>query len=252
MVNNKLFSDLRLELRRNHKITKDKINFVPFEDWRKKLANYSEKFPLEYQRDLKILRKKFGFKSLKPLVNKKKKLILFSALPGLGKTTLAKIIEKKIANTVLLRGHDIVDILHLYGSRKRTYKSRLKARGFVYPDPWYISYLYQESLMGELLDLGYNVVFDDHIRTKVNRRGYYRFAKKHNAEMVFVQINAPFALSLERRKKEGNLSFWSRFVFQSQDFSDAEIRNYARVIEVDGTSKLADIERMLVLKLGRN
>ena len=160
-----------------------------------------------------------GLSGLCSRKNPSKKLILFSGLPGAGKTTLAKMIEERLPEIILLRGHDIVDALNLYGQKKKTYESRLKAAGFEYPGPWYLSYLYQESLTGELLDLGYNVVFDDHIRTRTNRLGYHNLARNYGAQSIFVQIETPFSDSWERRKGEMDLNFLSRFVFQSQDFS---------------------------------
>ena len=168
-----LFSELRKEIRRDYGFSRKDFDFIPFEDWRAKLKNYPEIFSEEYNKDLPFLKRKFGFDKLKEVKNKNKRFFLFSGIPGAGKTTLSNIIKQKVPNTILLRGQDIVDFLELYGNKKEIYRRRLRKMNFQNPDPWYVSYLYQDGLTSGLLKKGYNVVFDDHIRTRVNRKGYY-------------------------------------------------------------------------------
>src|SRR5271157_2424285 len=101
-----LFSNLRKEIKRDYGLTKSSIDFIPFEDWRNKLRSYPTEFSGEYEKDLGYLRKKLKIEGLRPVENPNKSLILFSGLPGAGKTTLAQIIQKSVPNTLLLRGHD--------------------------------------------------------------------------------------------------------------------------------------------------
>lgn len=134
------------------------------------------------------------------------------------------------------------------------YKERLKDRGFAYTDPWYISYLYQEQLTRDCLGLGHNVVFDDHIRTRENRLGYYKLSKQNGAKIVFVQINAPFEVCLKREEgktDDEKQRFLANFVLQSQDLNADEKRKYSRVIQVDGTSEISEIERKLIPQINR-
>lgn len=252
IMKTKLFQDLKGEIRRNYGFTKSSIDFVPFEDWRSKLRTYHNQFGKEYWKNLSSLRRKLKLNGLQGVKNPNKRLILFLGIPGAGKTTLAHIIQDSIPNTILLRGHDIVDALDLYGKKVEKYKQRLRRNGFANPDPWYISYLYQEHLTRDCLSLGYNVVFDDHIRTRVNRLGYYELARQHNSGIVFVQINAPFTTYLEREEEDKNkLKFLVNMVLQSEDISEAERRKYKRIIEVDGTSKLRELERDLKSQIKR-
>jgi predicted kinase len=251
-MNNELFKELRRQAKKNYGLSKRNVNFVPFENWRFYLKNYPKKFDKEYLETVSYLKKKFKLDKLKEIDNPDKKLFLFSGMPGAGKTTLSKIIEKTVPNTILLRGHDIVDILGLYGKKVELYRKRLKEFGFEYPDPWYISYLYQDRLTRDCLNLGYNVIFDDHIRTRKNREEYLDLAKETGAEIIFVQINAPFETYLKREEGKVNdekIKFLGRFVFQSEDISDAEKRKYDQVIFVDGTKEINEIEKSILSKL---
>ena len=253
-----LFQSLREEIKRDYGLTKSSIDFIPFEDWRKKLRTYPTEFQEEYTTNLNFLKGKLGLSRLKRIENSNKKLILFVGIPGSGKTTLAKIIENSIENTILLRGHDIVDMLRLYRENVELYRERLRARGFEYPDPWYISYLYQESLTSDCLNLGYNVVFDDNIRTRVNRFGYYRLAKSHNARIIFVQVNVPFETCVRRCYKrdedkykitDENIRFIANFAFQGEDMRPEEKRKYDGAIMIDGTKRISDIKKILIPKI---
>ena len=247
-----LFQSLKEEIKRDYGFTKKSIPFIPFEKWRGKLKTYPEDFKDEYSKNLILLKDKLELTNLQKIDNPNKRLILFSGLPGAGKTTLSEIIKKSIPNTILLRGADIVDALHLYKSKVETYRERLRERDFNMPDPWYISYLYQEKLTHDCLNLGYNVVFDDHIRTRENRLGYYNLAKKCNAEIIFIQINAPFETYVKReegRINKAKLNFLGNFVLQSEDINNEEKNKYSKLIYVDGTSKLKDIEKVLIAKL---
>ncbi|MCH8945695.1 MAG: AAA family ATPase [Nanoarchaeota archaeon] len=249
-----LFRSLREKIRRDYGFTKKTINFIPFEDWRSKLRAYPKEFEEEYAQNIAFLKDKLKFTDLESVENSNKKLILFAGIPGSGKTTLAQIIKEKVPKTLLLRGHDVVDMLELYGKNVEKYKGRLKDRGFVYPDPWYISYLYQEQLTRNCLQLGYNVVFDDHIRTIKNRLGYHEMAKQNGAKNVFIQINAPFETYMEREEDEegeDKKKFLANFILQSEDFSQDELKKYSKVIQVDGTSKINEIERMLLPQINK-
>lgn len=244
-----LFKGLREELRRNYGITKNSIDFMPFENWREKLKFYSRDFGVDYEENLEFLKQKLGLFRLSKVNNPDKKLILFLGIPGAGKTTLASAVNKFLPQTILLRGHDIVDLLSLYGSNLKIYRERLEERGFVNPDPWYLSYLYQEHLTRDILDLGYNVVFDDHIRTRINRKGYYNLAREHGAKIIFVQISAPFKIYMQREEEDPEkMNFLANMVFQSEDFSEEEMKKYG-LIEVDGTSNLSEIKKRLVREL---
>ncbi len=176
---------------------------------------------------------------------------MFVGIPGAGKTTLANSVSRKMSNTILLRGADIVDALDLYGDENvGCHRTVLEEMGFENPDPWYISYHYQETLTGELLDLGYNVVFDDHIRTRENRQGYFELANRFDARTIFVQINAPFKTYFEREEDdEGKMDLMLNMVFQSEDFDESEIKNYSRVIPVDGTSSPEEIEKVVMKEI---
>lgn len=251
-MNYDLFRNLRKEIRESYGITKDSITFIPFEGWRTKLRAYPKEFEKEYSKNLLLLKRKLGLTDLPIIENPDKKLILFTAIPGAGKTTLSNMIIASLPNTILIRGHDIVNMLHLYQTRKGLYQERLKEKDFEYPDPWYISYVYQEGLTGSLLDSGYNVVFDDHIRTRINRLGYDRFAERHGAKTIFIQINASLKTFLEREEGKTNIrkaKFLANFIFQSEDFSDAERRRYDKVIQIDGTLSLKDIRKTLISKI---
>ncbi|PIO08682.1 hypothetical protein COU59_00440 [Candidatus Pacearchaeota archaeon CG10_big_fil_rev_8_21_14_0_10_34_12] len=244
-----LFQKLRSELKRDYGITKKSILFIPFEDWRFKLKDYQKDFQDEYGSNLNILRNHFNLQNLLNLENTKNKLILFAGISGAGKTTLAEAIRKKLPNTILVRGHDVVNILNLFGKEEKKYRQRLRKRGFKTPDPWYISYLYQESLTRELLNKGYNVIFDDHIRTRKNRQGYYGLAKSIGAKIVFIKVYTPLKVAFERRKNEADLNFLANFVFQSQDFSEEEKKKYDKLIDVNGTAKLSGIEKKVISKI---
>ncbi len=248
-----LFQSLRHEIGRDYGITKKSIPFIPFEDWRSKLQTYPKEFDVEYQKNLLFLKREMGLNNLKEVENSHKKIILFVGIPGAGKTTLAQMIEKSVPNTILLRGHDIVDALNLFGKSKiDVYKKRLNDAGFRNPDPWYLSYLYQDTLTRDCLQLGYNVVFDDHMRTRVNRLGYMRLAKQSGAEIYFIQINAPLSTFLKREEGKNNMKkvkFLANFIFQSQDMNGAEKKQYDKVIQIDGTSSLKEIKRTLIPKL---
>lgn len=218
----------------------------------KKLKGYDSNFALEYNSDLGFLKSKMGLDNLPLVDNSNKKLILFSGIPGAGKTTLAHGIQKNIPKTILLRGHDIVDFLELYGKKINIFRQRLKKRGFIYPDPWYISYYYQERLTEFCLNLGYNVIFDDHIRTRNNRMDYYALAKRNRAKIVFIQINAPFNIYMEREEDEkgkDKLKFLANFILQSEDFSMGEQRKYSKIFSVDGTLSVEKIVEILTLQL---
>ena len=249
----KLFQSLRREIKRGYGFTKKSIKFIPFENWRNKLRTYANQFDEEYIENLALLRRKLKINNLQEVKNPNKKLIFFIGIPGAGKTTLAKIIQKSVPNTILLRGVDVVDALHLFDKRKvNTYKKRLKARKFNNPDPWYISYLYQEHLIRDCLKAGYNVVFDDHIRTRANRFGYYKLARQFNSKIVFIQINASFKTYVEREEGKVNdakLKFLANMILQSEDLSEEERRKYDKIIIVDGTSKLGEIKRYLLPKI---
>ena len=243
-MNQTLFRDLKREIKRDYGLTKKSIRFIPFEDWRKKIEGYDTQFPEEYQRNLIFLRNKMNLSQLKRINNPNKKLILFVGIPGAGKTTLSEIIQKEIQNTILLRGHDLVDLLGLYGKNLKKYRQILRTGGFEYPDPWYISYFYQEQLTRECLNLGYNVVFDDHIRTRANRMGYYHLARACGAEIIFVQIEAPFETYVKREDGEINgkkLKFLGNMVLQTEDINVEEKRKYDGIISVDG---MADIRKI--------
>ena len=245
-----IFRDLKKQIWDDYGFTKKTIDFVPFEDWRSKLKKYSDEFPDEYSKNLNILRKKFGLLNLRQVKNNNLKLILFVGIPGAGKTTLAKILEKSLPNTILLRGHDIVDELNLFGAKKKEYERRLKKRGLKNPDPWYISYVYQESLTKELLSKGYNVIFDDHIRTVKNRVGYRTLAKKCLSKIIFIQISAPFETYFEREEDEdGKLKFLANMILQSEDFTKDEMRKYDKIIGVDGTLKLDVLKKEILRKI---
>ena len=177
---------------------------------------------------------------------------MFVGLPGAGKTTLAKLLSELLPHTILLRGHDIVDSLDLFGKKAPLHKKRLKQRGFRYPDPWYISYLYQEALTRDLLSRGYNVVFDDHIRTRINRLGYYSLSRECGAKIIFVQINAPFSAYIKREEgkiDKKKIEFLANFTFQSQDINQEERRKYDGIIHVDGTSSISKIKRSLLREI---
>lgn len=247
-----LFQNLRKEIRRDYGLTKRSSSFIPFEKWRKKLKGYSNEFEEEYSRNVSFLKKKLGLTNLRRIKNPNKKLILFLGLPGAGKTTLAKEIENFLPHTILLRGHNIVDYLRLYGKDVEIYRERLRERKFKYPGPWYISYFYQEKLTRDCLNLGYNVVFDDDIRTSENRLGYYELARQYNAKIIFIQINSLFKTCLQReegRINQKKINFLANFVFQSEDFNETEKEKYFKIIEVNGNSKIKDLEKDLISQI---
>lgn len=247
-----LFQALRDEIKKKYGLTKNSIDFIPFERWREKLGGYEKKFIREYGPNVGFLKERLGIEKFGKINNQNKKLILFSGIPGAGKTTLSKIIQKSIPNTIIIRGHDIVDLLGLFGKNVNEYRERLTKAGFSNPDPWYISYVYQEKLTRDLLKLGYNVVFDDHIRTIENRMGYLRLANECKADIIFVQINAPFDTYVKREEGKINdekLKFLSNMVFQSEDFTKDEQKKYSKIIKVDGTKKINEIKRKLISKL---
>ena len=254
-----LFQSLREEIKEKYGLTRNSIDFVPFEsDWREKLQTYPAEFKSEWQSNLSLLKRRLKLSDLSDVENPNKKLILFFGISGSGKTTLARIVAESIPNTVLLRGHVIVDMLNLYGKNIELYRERLRKRHFETPDPWYISYLYQEQLTRDILDLGYNVVFDDHIRTRENRQGYSRLARSCEAKIVFIRIDAPFETCVRRTTKREEdrykitnkmVRFLANFVFQSEDISDSERKKYNGVVAVDGTSNLKDLRKYLVSQL---
>lgn len=247
-----LFQGLREEIRRDYGFTKKSINFIPFENWRSKLKTYPKEFGEEYAKNIAFLKDGLGLVDLRRVENPNKKLILFVGMPGAGKTTLAQIIQEKVPKTLLLRGHDVVDMLKLYGKKVGTYKKRLEERGFKNPDPWYISYLYQEQLTRDCLQLGYNVIFDDHIRTIKNRLGYHEVAKQYGAKSIFIQINAPFETYVKREEDDKNkMEFLANMVLQSEDLTEAERKKYDRIISVDGTSSIREIKRDLISQINK-
>ena len=258
VMTNGLFSRLREEIKEKYGLTKRSINFVPFEDWRKKLQTYPIEFSEEYTTNLEFLKRKLRLANLPRVNNKDKKLILFVGIPGSGKTTLVKIVAESVPNTIFLRGHDIVDMLHLYKENVELYRKRLKVRGFEHPDPWYISYLYQEQLTSDCLNLGYNVVFDDNIRTRVNRMGYHKLARNCHAGVVFIEIDTPFETCVRRTTKreedkyeasDKNVRFIANFAFQGEDISERERKKYDDIIVIDGTKSPRDIKREFASRL---
>lgn len=247
-----LIEGLKNEIKNYEAIQKDN-SFVPFEDWRHKLEDYLTCFNEEYNSNLETLKRKIGTSQIKKIDNLDKKLILFMGIPGSGKTTLARIIQESLPDTILLEGHKLVKYLNLFDKKNASvYQKRLQLRGFNDPDPWYLSYLYAEGIIKDCLNSGYNVIFDDHIRTETNRLGYYNLAKKSGAKTIFIQLSTPFSICLEREEgkiNESKTKFLANFVLQSEDITPREREKYNKIIMVDGSSNISEIKKELLPKL---
>lgn len=234
-----------------------KIKRIPFEsDWRKKLKSYRVDFKKEYEKKLNFLMNRLGIKNLKKVQNKKKYLILFSGIPGSGKTTTAKFIKGILKNSIVLGSTKIVKLLELYSKKnKKRNEKILKKYDFSPPDPWYFAYIYKEDIIKYCLEKGYNIILPSNIPTKKDRLGYYRLAKKFGASVICIQLYVPFELCCKRiyeRDFKGDSKWnlekvkidYGHFVFQGEDLSKKEISLY-KVIKIDGTKTFKEIRQIL-------
>jgi predicted kinase len=116
--------------------------------------------------------------------DKKPTLHLIMGLPGAGKSTFAKHLQK-ITKAVRLSSDEF--------------------RLLIYPEPTF-SQQEHDNLYGiidhnveHLLDKGYSVIYDANLNRKLHRQEKYALAKKYDAKVVLWCINTPDKLSKQRR-----------------------------------------------------
>ena len=114
-------------------------------------------------------------------------LHLLMGLPGAGKTTLAKTLQK-LTKAARLSSDDY--------------------RLIIYPEPTF-SQKEHDNLYGlldhsveHLLESGHDVIYDANLNRKVHREEKYVLAKKYNAQVVLWWVKTPEELAKKRRVSE--------------------------------------------------
>lgn len=251
---NDLFKQLRKEVKKE---VKGKIDKIPFQsDWRKKLKNYRKDLGKEYEKKFSFLLDKLRLNNLKKIENKNQFLIFFLGFNGSGKNTTAEMIKGILKNTVWIDSHVIIDTLKIYDKKNlKKYVNIAKKYGFYPVDPWYLIYPYKEDLIKFCLERDYNVIIQSCIKTKKDRLGYYKLAKKFGAEVINIQIYVPFDICCKRILQRDSKKFSSEdlektkkeyayFAFHGEDIDKEEEKLY-KILKIDGTKSFKEIRQIL-------
>ncbi|MCA9346059.1 ATP-binding protein [Candidatus Saccharibacteria bacterium] len=152
-------------------------------------------------------------------------LHLIMGLPGAGKTTLAKILQK-ITRSARLSSDDY--------------------RLVIYPEPTFSQnehdnlYALIDHSAEHLLSTGHSVIYDANLNRYVHRKEKYELAKKFEARVILWWVKTPKSLSKQRRLDEQDTLLLpkgetSEMMFERIAEILEEPKSSEPVIEIDGT-----------------